>query len=448
MTLNFRLNIIATLCVVLSILGSGCASNKALEAEVEGSLSTNTVPAVASATNSIMSTTSSVIPTPCVAPTHEVTNGVVKISALPPKITPPPPASAKPWKLVLEHGSQRALVDNVLVYLSAPAMINRETKKPQASITDYRYMLSPLLNAQTNAIAPERALRVFIDPGHGGADPGAISHDSKTFESRLTLDLAKRLAKHLKNAGFEVMLSRSDNVLTQVLEERPLKASRWKADIFLSIHFNANPSTSARGFETYILPAHGMLSTSADNPSPASRAQANIRENGNANDIRNMQLGFAIQRRTLKSTKLEDRGLRRARFVVLREAKMPAVLIECGFLSSPKDLKFIRTAEGQEKLARGIYEGICDYAFGTMAPGLPPHPLKVSAVKPSTILPSTLQTHAQTLKPPATAITPAATGEVINVATPTWKPEPLIDDPNEDPRIRQIRKDAAAAAGL
>jgi N-acetylmuramoyl-L-alanine amidase len=292
-----------------------------------------------------------------------------------------------------------------------------------------------------------RPFRVFIDPGHGGADPGAVSKDSKTLESRLTLELAQKLAKHLKNAGFDVTISRSDNALTQVLEERPLKAYRWKADIFISIHFNANPSSTASGFETYILPAHGMLSTTTANPSPAARAQANTLQNGNANDYLNMQLGFAIQRRMLKSTKLEDRGLRRARFTVLREAKMPAVLIECGFLSSPKDLKFIRTAEGQEKIVRGIYEGICDYAFGTLAPGSPAYPIKSAIIKTATdssvVLPQPGPTQTLT-KVPARLVT----DDVIDITKPVWKPLPLVDDPNEDPRLKKIRLEAAKAAGL
>ncbi len=384
---------------------------------------------------------------PEVAPPQQTKPSEAKPAEAKPAEVLPQPSALKPWKFVFEHGSQRASFDNVLVYLSQPTTLDRETKKPKASATDFTYMLSPLITAHTSAIVTGRPFRVFIDPGHGGADPGAISKDRKTFESRLTLDIARKLAKHLKNAGFDVIISRPDNTLTQVLEERPFKAYRWKADLFISIHFNANPSSAANGFETYILPARGMLSTSTDNPSHAAKAQANTLQNGNANDTRNMQIGFAIQRRLLKSTKFEDRGLRRARFSVLREARMPAVLVECGFLSSPKDLKYIRTAEGQEKIVRGLYEGICDYAFGTLTPGSPAYPIKSESTKSAPDLPPMLSQ--QNPAPTPTNVTPeVVTGDAIDITKPAWKPEPIVDDPNEDPRLKKIRLEAAKAAGL
>lgn len=324
----------------------------------------------------------------------------------------------RPWTVYLKNGSEQATIDGVLVFLSNPAIQDKDTKKPKAGTVDAKYTISPLVNSHTKPIVSERKLRVFIDPGHGGADPGASSRDGKLVESRVALDISNRLAEYLTNAGFEVMLSRRDNTFTQVLDERPMKASRWKADIFVSIHLNSNPASDAHGLETYILPPPGTQSTSGGNYSTA-QAEAGIRNLGNANDVRNMQLGFAIQRRALKSTHLVDRGLRRARFAVLRDSTMPAVLVECGFLSSPRDQKLVRTAEGNAKLARGIYEGICDYAFGTLSPAQPPHPLFSKDGKP---LPSSLfadATSPAVTAPPVVSPSDAAPAKSTQSAAPT-----------------------------
>lgn len=281
-----------------------------------------------------------------------------------------PEAGSRPWEATLEHGRSLARVDGVQVFLDAPARTDRNANRTSASWLDRKATLSPLLDARSTPLVEGRPFRVCLDPGHGGSDPGARSRDGRTAEASLTLDVARRVRALLEADGFDVQLTRADAATEQSLEERPAKARRWKADAFVSIHFNTNPgSASARGLETYVFPAAGMESTSyaGRRPSPESK----LPWRGSASNAGNVQLGFCIQRRALAATKLPDRGLRRARFVVLREATVPAALVECGFLSSPEDLAYIRSEAGRDALARGIYEGICDFAFGTMAPGLP-----------------------------------------------------------------------------
>ncbi len=288
----------------------------------------------------------------------------------------PSGGDAKPWNIRLKAGSDLAVIDGVLVYLSQPAKaIDSKGGKCKPAPIDERTIFAPLKTAHTNAIAPMRPLRIFIDPGHGGDDPGAHSKNATLIESKLVLDISKRLAKHLSNAGFEVALSRSDSSTNLRLDERTTKAARWKADVFLSIHINASTGSGAHCLETYVLPAKEQPSTAASNSS-ATFVNNTEQLPGNTNNVRNMQLGFAIQRRLLKTTGFDDRGLRRARFAVLREASMPAALVECGFISSKKDQKLIETPNGRERIALGIYQGLCDYAYGTMSPGLPPHPVK------------------------------------------------------------------------
>lgn len=420
------------LAVVLSI--TACKSSKITELEsgaTQDGAETSLCPSTQ--TNDFVS-----VAKPTESTMQSVPSSAVEKS--PTSVPSPPPAAPRTWNVTLEHGSQQARIDGIRIFLLEAAMLDKTSKQPKASGIDHTYTISPLVNARTNAIAPGRPLRIFIDPGHGGEDSGAVSRDKKTLESHINLTISKRLAHALQNAGFEVKLSRSDNRMTQILEERTVKAFRWKADVFISIHFNANANASAQGFETYILPPRGALSTGADNPNPASQTQSNRPENGNSNDVRNMQLGFAIHRRSIQATRLIDRGLRRARFVVLREARMPAVLVECGFLTSAPDLKFARTAEGQEKITRGIYEGICDYAFGTLTPGAPAYaiskhpPVKQAATDVSTA--------------PETQPVQFAPPIAVEVKAPRWVPPRVEIDPNEDPRVKRIREEAAAAAGL
>lgn len=365
------------------------------------------------------------------------TNAPIHLEESPPQLAVPPrPAKPRPWTMEFKHGYQSAVIDGVSVFLLEPAALDPKTRKGRPSPLDYKNTVCPLVNATPKPLVEGRPVRVFIDPGHGGADAGALSQDRKLVESKVVLDIAKRLAAYLTQTGFDVRLSRQDNTVSPLLEERTLMAARWKADVFVSIHINAtgDGDASAYGLETFILPPAGSSSTYGGATSAAVQT-------GNGNDVRNMQLGFAIQRRALKTSKLADRGLRRARFAVLREASMPAALVECGFISSPRDRKVLNTADGRERLARGIFQGICDYAFGTLAPGRPAHEPGRKGAAPA----------AQTPRPAATQVPPGSAlpdKVVVPDRAPAWVPPPLPENPQEDPRLRKIREDAAKAAGF
>ena len=357
----------------------------------------------------------------------------------PPPAPAAPPAAAKPkpWDVRFSNGSALALVDGVRVYLGNPVKTDWKTKKTAATWLDNKYTLGPLLEAPAGPRTPGRRFRVCLDPGHGGSDPGTRSGDGRAIESALALDVARRVASLLEKDGFEAVLTRTDDRTTQTLEERPAKARRWRADAFVSIHFNANPTGSARGLETYVFPARTMESTTYTGRRPS--AESARLWQGNANDADNVRLGFAIQRRLLAATKLPDRGLRRARFVVLREATVPATLVECGFLSSPSDLAYLRTEAGRDALARGIYEGLCDFAFGTLAPGLP---ARVPGAAPA---PPGLEPKDCAAAPPA----PAGPGLEFVLAAGVRAPPPVIPKPDDtDPARRAVREAALRAAGL
>ena len=177
----------------------------------------------------------------------------------PPAEQPRAQPGSKPWDAKLEHGRAVARVDGVQVFLDAPAKTDWKSKRTSATWLDRKATLSPLLEARSKPLVEGRPFRICLDPGHGGSDPGARSRDGRTVESALTLDVARRVRSLLAADGFDVQLTRSDAATDQSLEERPAKARRWKADAFVSIHFNTNPgTTAARGLETYVCPAGGM----------------------------------------------------------------------------------------------------------------------------------------------------------------------------------------------
>ena len=171
-------------------------------------------------------------------------------------------------------------------------------------------------------------IKIFVDGGHGGPDPGAIGKHSKEKDN--VLKVAKRLKTLLESHGHTVRLSRSTDVFL-TLSERAKLANDWGADYFVSLHDNAATS-SATGFETFI-------------------------HNGPVSSLQN-----AIHDAILKGIGIRDRGKKRANFAVLRETKMPAVLIEYAFISNTNDERIL--IDEVEKLAQLTAKGIVNYAGG------------------------------------------------------------------------------------
>lgn len=366
-----------------------------------------------------------------------------------PAPAPSPAPKGKPWRFSYTAGSQLAKADGVLLYLGRAAAFDRKTRKAGPSELDRKSTVAPLLQARNKPLVSGRPLRVCLDPGHGGQDAGARSADGRTLEKTIALDIAQRVARLLRKDGVEVFFTRPDDRTFLPLPDRPALARAKKADLFVSVHLNANASASARGVETYVFPARGMESTSFD----ASRGASDESRQwwpGNGNDWGNVQLGFCIQRRLVAASGLPDRGLRRARFVVVREARVPAALVECGFLTNPRDLALLRSENGREKIARGIYEGIFDFAYGTMEPGLPAHvpgpPVVVRAAPASAAAPAAPA-------PPGEPAAPAPREmlEFVPSAVAPWTPPPPAAPasvPGEDPATAAARAAALRAAGL
>lgn len=192
---------------------------------------------------------------------------------------------------------------------------------------------------------------IVLDPGHGGKDHGATGKSGRT-ERWFTLDLARRVERELTGQGIKVVLTRRDD-RTVSLADRVALAQKNKADLFVSLHFNSGGS--AHGIETFCLTPTGASSTS--NP----QHQYKSSELGNRHDAANVWLAHCVQQGLLSAVKANDRGVRRARFLVLREAPCPTVLVEAGFLSNPAEERKILESAYRDDLAKGIAAGIRRY---------------------------------------------------------------------------------------
>ncbi|WP_194174761.1 N-acetylmuramoyl-L-alanine amidase [Desulfofundulus thermobenzoicus] len=187
---------------------------------------------------------------------------------------------------------------------------------------------------------------IAVDAGHGGEDPGAIGNGLQ--EKDITLKLARRLADMLSAKGARPLLTRSDDS-TVGLYDRPQMANQAGADLFVSIHINANTDASVRGTATYILsPAGGG--------DPARREESR-------------KLAEKIQANLVKNLGLEDDGVREANFAVLRESTMPAVLVEVAFISNPQEAALLNQESFREKACQAIFQGIVDYLTGRWGSG-------------------------------------------------------------------------------
>ena len=173
-------------------------------------------------------------------------------------------------------------------------------------------------------------MKICIDAGHGGADPGAVGTQPFRFEEKtFTLGVAVRLEEELESRGHWVALTRrSDHAVS--LEARAAFANRMGAELFLSLHANGAPQPDAEGMEVFHFPGS---------------------ETG-------MRLGEQVLSALVSAfPEHRNRGLRSANFVVLRDTVMPALLVECEFITNPVQLRFLASPESWRRLARAIASG-------------------------------------------------------------------------------------------
>ena len=221
---------------------------------------------------------------------------------------------------------------------------------------------------------------VVIDAGHGGKDPGAIGKKSK--EKDITLKVAKKTGDYIKQhcPDVNVVYTRSSDVSVS-LSRRAQIANEKNADLFISIHCNANASSQPAGVETFVMGEH----RNAANLEVAKLENASILYEDNAeedygdfnlnspeayimlnffqSEYKNASLEFAehIQNQLVKRVGRKDRGVQQAGFLVLYKTAMPSVLVEIGFLSNPSEENFLRSEEGQTYIASALFRAFRDY---------------------------------------------------------------------------------------
>ncbi|HEY2801319.1 MAG TPA: N-acetylmuramoyl-L-alanine amidase [Chthoniobacterales bacterium] len=296
-----------------------------------------------------------------------------------------------------QGGTSEFLINGVRFFSDFPLLANADANL--ISAVDVAKIIEPILRP-SKIKGAGKIETVVLDPGHGGTDNGAAGRwgSEKTY----ALDVALTAREELLRAGFKVEMTRAGDQ-TVSLEQRIAFANHFAHALFISIHFNSAPAGA--GVESYALAPAGVPSNAA------SENHAEATETGwcpgNAQDAANMALTAAVHGAILSRVSVFDRGVRHARFYVLRDCKIPAVLVEAGFLSDRNEGALIATAPYRQKLGRAIAQAVESYnaavsfhagpALVATAKNLPPH--THSIVEPL---------GGATPAPPAPAQTPSA----------------------------------------
>src|SRR5438309_6760576 len=248
--------------------------------------------------------------------------------------------------------SREAIINGARSWLCFPLI--EQNGKFLVSRTDVAKTIEPLVRPQ-RVINAGKVQTVVLDPGHGGYDKGAACRYG--CEKDFALDVARKLRPLLLAKGFRVMMTREGDYFVP-LEVRAQIANAARNSIFVSIHFNAtNDDPNATGFEIFSFTPRGAPSTSDDSVTPSSLSM----QAGSQVDAQSMALSACVYHSLLGHLPEYDRGIKRARFAVLRLTKVPAVLIEGGFLTERGECKLIAQKDWRTKRAHAIGVGIESY---------------------------------------------------------------------------------------
>lgn len=221
---------------------------------------------------------------------------------------------------------------------------------------------------------------VVIDPGHGGNDPGnpGLAFPAGVREKDVTLGISQALKAELERRGVSALLTRTADVLIDLRERAGICAKA--CDLFVSVHVNSVPrrsgSQGVNGFETYFLDeartAEAQRVAAMENDAlrydTSSQVGRSDRFSFILKDLQTNEylresaaLAEAVQAHGARVHPGADRGVSQARFVVLSTARRPAILVETGFSTNPRDARFLVSPDGQRRLARAIADGIVEY---------------------------------------------------------------------------------------
>jgi N-acetylmuramoyl-L-alanine amidase len=278
-----------------------------------------------------------------------------------------------------QAGTSELSINGVRFFTHFPLLNN--SNEDLISVMDVSKIIEPVLRPSRIQKA-EKIDTVVLDPGHGGADNGASS--SWGSEKTFTLDVALAARRELMRAGYRVEMTRATDTAVS-LEERVRIANRFRHAVFVSIHFNFSPG--GVGVESFALAPEGVTSNMSSEHHVSAVDVA--RHDGNAQDEHNIALTASIHATILSRLAAFDRGVKHARFHVLRDVKIPAVLVEGGFISSPSEGQRIATSNYRQRLGIAIAQGIQNYNaavnyrtqganFAIAKANLPPHTHSIS----------------------------------------------------------------------
>jgi N-acetylmuramoyl-L-alanine amidase len=253
--------------------------------------------------------------------------------------------------LTFTKNSREVMINRLRHWLSFP-VIERDSNVWIARL-DLSKTIEPALRPQFIA-GIKKPMRVILDAGHGGPDKGAIS--VYQFEKNFTLDMVRRVRNELTSAGVLVELTRNSDDFIE-LQDRAAFANDRPDAIFVSLHFNSAANRAAQGFEIFCITPRGAPSTEYEDL----LVRDMVKEHGNESEVQSYVLAKAIYHAMHGYSSMMDRGVKRSRFAVLRLTKIPAVLVEGGFLSNPVDARRIASPEWRTRYAKSIAAGILAY---------------------------------------------------------------------------------------
>ncbi len=186
---------------------------------------------------------------------------------------------------------------------------------------------------------PEDTRLIVIDPGHGGKDQGAQSKIyPKCLEKNMALSTAKMVESFLRSYGYKTVMTRTDDSYL-TLKERAKFANDKIAKLFVSVHFNAAENRKAHGIEVYYF-----------NSEPEKKKTESSKK-----------LAALVLDNVIVTTKGKSRGIKHGNFAVIRETKMPGIIVEGGFITNDDEVEKIKDAAYMKKIALGIAQGIRKY---------------------------------------------------------------------------------------
>lgn len=189
-----------------------------------------------------------------------------------------------------------------------------------------------------SALSSQVTPTIVIDAGHGGSDRGTRSKTPFCEEKRICLQTARLVKKYLDQLGYHVVMTRTTDAFIP-LPRRVEIASQSGSSVFVSIHYNSARNPVAQGMEIFFY----------DSKTDRTRALASRR------------LAEAILPGLIRRTNAQSRGVKKGNYFVIRENAMPAIIIEGGFISNPKECTLLKSLDYQDKIARGIADGIDRY---------------------------------------------------------------------------------------